>query len=128
MAMLHDVFDSLRAMTLLHLLLAFVAFIGYMLAEGRLVPPRVRLYAGLVAAASAACFVIESPQWTSGAILVALAIGAVGLFTAIVWGLSAALGLRQSVPPLPAALADTSAAPAERRVALATRPGALHSH
>src|SRR5437867_4294144 len=85
MAMLHDVYDSLRAMTLLHLLLAFLACIGYMVAEGRIAPKRVRIVAGLIAAASAAWFVIDSPQWTAGAMLVAFAVGIVGVFTALVW-------------------------------------------
>jgi hypothetical protein len=125
--MLHDVFDSLRAMTLLHLLLAFIACIGYMLAEGRLLPPRLRMWAGIVAATSALIFVLEAPQWTIGAMLVALAIGAVGLFTAIVWGLSAMLGLRRSTPLAPSAAEAGNAAP-ERRVSLPTRPGPLHSH
>ena len=130
MTMLHDVADSVRAMTLLHLLLAFLACIGYMLAEGQLAPARMRLYSGLVAAASAIWFVIDSSQWTTGTMLVAFAIGIVGLFTALVWALSAALGLRHTpkfvVPqPVPEAVGE----PAERRVPIATtRPGALPSH
>jgi len=130
MTMLHGVAESLRAMTLLHLLLAFLACTGYMLAEGQLAPLRVRLYGGLVAAASAIWFVIDSPQWTAGAMLVALAIGIVGLFTALVWLLSAVLGLRDAASWVPAPSApDTSNAPVERRAAVApTRPGALQSH
>lgn len=131
MAMLNDVFESLKAMTLLHLLLAFVACIGYMLAEGRLVPLRVRLWAGAISATSALVFVIQSPQWTAGAMLVALAIGAVGLFTAIVWALSALLGLRKAAPRGPSVsieAPDAAVASPERRVSLPTRPGPLHSH
>jgi len=131
MTMLHDVADSVRAMTLLHLLLAFLACIGYMLAEGQLAPARMRLYSGLIAAASAIWFVIDSSQWTTGTMLVAFAIGIVGLFTALVWALSAALGLRHApnvtatqYPPEVA-----SAPPADRRPPIApTRPGALQSH
>ncbi len=130
MTMLHDVAGSLRAMTSLHLLLAFLACTGYMLAEGQLAPVRVRLYGGIVAAASAGWFVIDSPLWTAGAMLVALAVGVVGLFTAIVWVLSAVLGLRhaqsvvavQSVP-------DIAGVPVDRRASVAaTRPGVLTSH
>ncbi len=131
MTMLHDVADGLRAMTSLHLLLAFLACIGYMLAEGQLAPMRVRLYGGVVAAASAAWFVIDSPQWTAGTMLVALAIGIVGLFTALVWALSAALGLRHAASVVTAqpAAAETAAVPAERHAPIgATRPGALPSH
>jgi len=136
MAMLHDVYDSLRSMTLLHLLLAFLACTGYMVAEGQIAPKRVRIGAGLVAIASAAWFVVDSPQWTAGAMLVAFAVGLVGVFTALVWAMSAALGLRQSAVLVPAALAPAEtaeqvlAAAPERHAALvnATRPGPLHSH
>lgn len=128
--MLHDVAESLRAMTSLHLLLAFLACTGYMLAEGQLAPVRVRLYGGFVAAASAIWFVIDSPQWTAGAMLVALAIGIAGLFTALVWLVSAMLGLRHAANAAVGSPAtEALAAPAERRVPVAaTRPGALPSH
>ena len=136
MAMLHDVYDSLRSMTLVHLLLAFLACIGYMVAEGQIAPKRVRVAAGLLAVASAAWFVIDSPQWTAAAMLVAFAVGLVGVFTALVWAMSATLGLRQSAAsaaaaPLP--VETTESAPAtlpERRATLVnpTRPGPLHSH
>ncbi len=117
-------------MTLLHLLLAFFACTGYMLAEGQLAPVRVRLYGGLVAAASAIWFVIDSPLWTAGAMLVALAVGIVGLFTALVWLLSAALGLRHTPSMVAVQPAhEAVAAPADRRGHIAaTRPGALPSH
>jgi hypothetical protein len=130
MTMLHDVAESLRAMTLLHLLLAFLACIGYMLAEGQLAPVRVRLYGGLVAAASAIWFVIDSPQWTAGAMLVALAVGIVGLFTALVWTLSALLGLRHTANAAAMQPAiDAAGVPADKRAQIAaTRPGALPSH
>ena len=132
MTMFNDVAESLRAMTSLHLLLAFLAFIGYMLAEGQLAPARVRVYSGFIAAASALWFVIDSPQWTAGAMLIALAVGAIGLFTATVWLLSAALGLRRTASigvaaqPLP----EAPGIPADRRapIVAATRPGALQSH
>lgn len=130
MTMLHDVAESLRAMTLLHLLLAFLACTGYMLAEGQLAPVRVRLYGGLVAAASAIWFVIDSPQWTAGAMLVALAVGIVGVFTALVWLLSAALGLRHAAHGVVAQPATEAAgtSPDVRVAIAATRPGALPSH
>ncbi|HEY9063639.1 MAG TPA: hypothetical protein VIO33_01555 [Burkholderiaceae bacterium] len=137
MAMLHDVYDNLRSMTLVHLLLAFLACTGYMLAEGQIAPKRVRIAGGLIAIASAAWFVIDSPQWTAGAMLVAFAVGLVGVFTALVWLMSAALGLRQSAMRVPTAIVVAepaepmlAATPPERRAALvnATRPGALHSH
>jgi hypothetical protein len=117
-------------MTLLHLLLAFLACTGYMLAEGQLAPVRVRLYGGLVAAASAIWFVIDSPQWTAGAMLVALAVGIVGLFTALVWLLSAVLGLRHAAHAVVAHPATEAAgALADRHAQItATRPGALAPH
>ena len=129
MTMLHDVAESLRAMTLVHLLLAFLACTGYLLAEGQLAPARMRLYGGLVAAASAIWFVIDSAQWTTGTMLVAFAIGVVGLFTALVWALSAALGLRHTPKLVPAQpVPETTAeAPGRRGPIAATRPGALSS-
>jgi len=130
MTMLHDVAESLQAMTLLHLLLAFLACIGYMLAEGQLAPRRVRVYGGLVAFASAVWFIIDSPQWTAGAMLVALAVGIVGMFTALVWVLSAALGLRHAANVVAAQPAPEAAGTpaADRRTPIAaTRPGALQS-
>ena len=132
MTMIHDVAESLRAMTSLHLLLAFLACIGYMLAEGQLAPARMRLYSGLIAAASAIWFVIDSSQWTTGTMLVAFAIGLVGVFTALVWALSAALGLRH-VPNVVVAAHSVSEAVVEpvddRRAPIAaTRPAALQSH
>jgi hypothetical protein len=129
--MLHDVAESVRAMTLLHLLLAFLACTGYMLAEGQLAPVRVRLYGGLVAAASAIWFVIDSSQWTAGAMLVALAVGVAGVFTALVWVLSAVLGLRHAAHVVVAQAPATEAAgpsPDVRVPIAATRPGALPSH
>ena len=132
MTMFNDVAESLRAMTSLHLLLAFLAFIGYMLAEGQLAPARMRLYSGFIAAASALWFVIDSPQWTAGAMLIALAVGAIGLFTATVWVLSAALGLRRTASTSVAvqSMPEAPGTPADRRppIAAATRPGALQSH
>ncbi|HKW85165.1 MAG TPA: hypothetical protein VJN68_15565 [Burkholderiaceae bacterium] len=117
-------------MTLLHLLLAFLACIGYMLAEGQLAPARMRLYGGAVAVVSAGWFVVDSPQWTAGAMLVAFAIGIVGLFSASVWVLSAALGLRHAANLAPAqTVPEAPGTPSERRAAIApTRPGALQSH
>lgn len=139
MAMLRDVYDSLQAMSLLHLLLAFVGCTGYLLAQGRLAPPRLRAWGACAALGSTAWFVIDSPQWTAQAMLVALAIGAVGVFSALAWGLSALLGLRRSAPDAAASEEDESAADAAaetaaiaspgRRAPLApTRPGPLHSH
>ena len=40
MTMLQGIAESLRAMTLLHLLLAFLACMGYLVAEGQLAPVR----------------------------------------------------------------------------------------
>ena len=130
MTMLHDVAESLRAMTLVHLLLAFLACIGYLLAEGQLAPARVRLYGGVVAAASAIWFVIDSSQWTAGAMLVAFAIGIVGVFTALVWVLSAALGLRHTANVVAAQpMPEVIGASTDRHVPIAaTRPAALQSH
>jgi disulfide bond formation protein DsbB len=62
--------------------------------------------------------------------LVALAVGIVGVFTALVWLLSAALGLRHAAHVVVAQPATEAAgtSPDVRVAIAATRPGALPSH
>jgi len=131
MTMLHDVYADLRTMSLLHLLLAFLAFSSYLFAEGHLIPSRARAGAAALALLSVAAFVVTAPQWTTGIMLVVLAIGLIGVFAAIVWGLSATLGLGRGIEPVALRSADAAAAVADaddRRPAPVARPGPLHSH
>jgi hypothetical protein len=93
MSVIGDVFDSLRAMSLLQLLLAFVACIGYSLAQGALVSsPRVRGFAGAAAFVGAVGYAILGTEWMHAAMLVAFAFAGMGLFVSIVWITSRLLG------------------------------------
>lgn len=93
MSVIADVLDSFRAMTLLQLLLAFVACIGYSLAQGALVSsPRVRGFAGAVAFVGAIGYSILGTEWMHAAMLVAFAFAGMGLFVSIVWVTSRLLG------------------------------------
>ena len=96
MSVLGDVFDSLKAMSLLQLLLAFIACIGYASAQGRLLAPRGRRNAGIAAALAAAGFVFESREWTYAAMLLTFAIAGLGVFVAMVWLTSQLLGVARS--------------------------------
>ena len=94
MSVIGDVFESLRAMSLLQLLLAFVACIGYSLAQGALVSsPRVRGFAGAAAFVGAVGYAILGTEWMHAAMLVAFAFAGMGLFVSIVWVTSHMLGL-----------------------------------
>ena len=127
MNMLHDVYADLHGMSLLHLLLAFLGFSGYLFAEGQLMPARARAAAAMLAVLCAVAFVVTAPQWTTGIMLVALAIGLLGVFTAFVWALSAMLGLRRTVEAVAAPAMDETPVIADRRLA-PVHPGPLHSH
>jgi hypothetical protein len=97
MSVLGDVFDSLRAMSLLQLLLAFVACIGYSLAQGALVSsPRVRGFAGVAAFVGAVGYAILGTEWMHAAMLVAFAFAGMGLFVSVVWITSHLLGFAGS--------------------------------
>jgi hypothetical protein len=128
MAVLGDVFDSLRFMSLLQLLFAFFACIGYACAQGRLFGPRGRRNAGAVAGIGAIGFVLESREWMQGAMLIAFAIAGMGVFIAMVWLTSRLLGMararRQSA--LDEALPE-AAVPAGGARALPPRAGS-HAH
>jgi hypothetical protein len=84
-------------MSLLQLLLAFVACIGYSLAQGALVSsPRVRGFAGAAAFVGAVGYAILGTEWMHAAMLVAFAFAGMGLFVAIVWVTSRLLGFAGS--------------------------------
>jgi hypothetical protein len=109
MSVLDEVFDSLRLMTQLQLLLAFLACTGYALAQGKLVPAKGRRIAGSVAFIASAGFAFESTQWMHAAMLLTFAIAGLGLFVAATWLISRALGL--TARRVAVAEADTSPTP-----------------
>ena len=101
MSVLGDVLDSLKAMSLLQLLLAFVVCIGYSLAQGALVSsPRVRGFAGAAAFVGAIGYALLGTEWMHAAMLVAFAVAGMGLFISVVWLTSCALGFaNRRLPP-----------------------------
>jgi hypothetical protein len=96
MSVLGNVFDSLKAMSLLQLLLAFIACTGYALVQGHLLAPRGRRNAGIAAALAAAGFVFESREWTYAAMLLTFAVAGLGVFVALVWLTSRLLGVARA--------------------------------
>jgi hypothetical protein len=114
MSMLGDVFGSLKSMSQLQLLLAFIACIGYALAQGRLLLARGRRIAWFIAVVAAAGFAFESSDWTYATVLLGFAIAGIGSFVAVVWLTSRALGVGRmpAAPPLESTEPAPSAAPA----------------
>jgi hypothetical protein len=117
MSVIGDVFGRLRMMSLLQLLLAFLACTGYALAQGALVGPRGRRYAVLVAAIAAFGFAVESAQWTQAAMLMAFAVAGLGLFVAAVWLTSLTIGFARSSAQMSSdvALVEAAASPSAAR-------------
>jgi len=95
MSVLADVLGSLRTMTQLQLLLAFLACTGYALGQGGLIGPRGRRIAWSVTLLAALGFAIESTEWMHAAMLAAFAIAGLGMFVASTWLMSRALGFSQ---------------------------------
>ena len=85
MSVLGSVFDSLKAMSLWQLLLAFLACIGYALAQGGLLERRARHGAGAAAALCASGFALLATDWMAATMLIAFAVGGWGLFLAAAW-------------------------------------------
>lgn len=111
MSVLDDVFESLRLMSQLQLLLAFVACIGYLLAQGGLLGRRGRRGAWAAAFCAAAGFVVLGADWMQAAMVVALAVVGLGTFTAAVWLMCRLLGMQRG-SAAPAELPATAPAPA----------------
>ncbi|MEO8061094.1 MAG: hypothetical protein ABI671_22555 [Burkholderiales bacterium] len=126
MSVIGDVFDSLRAMSLLQLLLAFVACIGYSLAQGALVSsPRVRGFAGAAAFVGAIGYAILGTEWMNAAMLVAFAFAGMGLFVSVVWVTSRLLGLGGGRSPRSD---DESQLAASRSRTARPSPNTEHAH
>jgi hypothetical protein len=92
MSVLGDVFESLRAMSLVQLLLAFIACTGYALAQGGLVSTRARQISSAVAVLGAIGFAFQSAEWMYAAMLLAFAIAGMGVFVMLAWMISGLIG------------------------------------
>lgn len=126
MSVIGDVFDSLRAMSLLQLLLAFVACIGYSLAQGALVSsPRVRGLAGVAAFVGAIGYAILGTEWMHAAMLVAFAFAGMGVFVSVVWITSRLLGFSGGGRP---STSDDEALVAPRNRAPRSSQNSEHAH
>lgn len=108
MSVMSELHDSLRTMGFVQLLLTQLFLASYAMALGGFNGPRGRVRAALVALLSAIAFVALSARWEHGALLVALAVGTLGLFVATVSLLSALLGVGRSkaVAPVPVLLEE----------------------
>lgn len=119
MSVLDEVLGSLRAMSQLQLLLAFVACSAYALAQGGLVGRRGRRIAWALTLLSVVAFAFESTEWMYAAMLTAFGIAGLGLFVAIAWLVSRALGFSR---PLVAAEVAPLAEAADAEAELAPMP------
>lgn len=113
MSVIGEVFGSLKSMSQVQLLLAFIACIGYAFAQGSLLPSRGRRIAWFAAALAAGGFAFDSADWTHATMLLGFALGGMGIFVALVWLTSRALGVSRAAP-----IVDT--APAKSAADLAT--------
>ena len=94
MSVLADVFDILRTLSLLQLLLAFIACIGYTLAQGSLLNLRGRAAAATISVVATLAFVLLGSSWAQNTVLVAFAVAGLGVFVAIAWASGRLLGFR----------------------------------
>lgn len=102
--MISEVNNSLQTMGLVQYLLALLFLMSYPLALTSFAGPRGRLHAGLLAVAAAIGFIGFTSPWEHGVLLVAMAVLAIGAFSAVVWLLDALLSrLEFSAPRLRAA-------------------------
>lgn len=88
------------------LLLMLLFLLGYLGSIGRLLDGRGRLRAAALASVSGASLCLLMAPWVLGALMLAAAVGAVGLFTALVMLISRLLGVDRpaaaAAAPLPA--------------------------
>ena len=133
MSMWDEVFESLRTMNVWQLLFAFVSCTGYAVAQGSLVRRPWKWGALGLALVAALGFVLESERWVDGFMLMAIAVGGLGLFAALVWLVSRLLGLTakpgsppgDTLPSLPPSEADGAPGHAQ---AIGTPPRTAASH
>ena len=93
MSVASELHTSLRSMGFWQLLLAIVFLACYSVAGSTLFGGRGRLRAGGVALVAAGGFTALTNPWEHGMLMVAAAIGGLGLFSAIGWVLSTAFHL-----------------------------------
>ena len=129
MSVWDDVFDGLNSMRLPQLLLAFVAGMAYMLAQGELAPRRIRRVAAGVALGAAIFFVLLGEGWERNTMLVVLAVAGIGGFIGLTWTLARLLGLAREPGGWSEAAsgADLGAATSVPSTSSSTRPAALHT-
>lgn len=101
--MISEVNSSLQTMGLVQYLMALLFLMSYPLALTSFAGPRGRLYAGLLAAAAAIGFAGFTTPWEHGVLLVAMAVLAMGAFSAAVWLLDALLARLEFSAPSPRA-------------------------
>jgi len=116
--------DSLAAMGFTELGLALTALCCYALAFNGALGVQLRLKAAGAAFLAAGAFAAFTDPWVYGVILIAIGVAGMGLFVAIVWGLSAAFGLarRGAGVPIPELMPEEQAAPASDPAAPAHDP------
>ena len=125
--------DSLAAMGFTELGLALLALCCYALAFNGALGLQIRTSAAAVAFIAAGAFAAFTDPWVHGVILIAIGIAGMGLFVAVVWGLSTAFGLsrrgtREPIPELIPELAPEAGVPGEAAAVVRVRPGSpLHS-
>ena len=124
MSVLGNVFDTLKAMSLLQLLLAFLACTGYTLAQGSLLTLRGRAAAGTISVVATLAFVRLGGGWTQNTMLVAFAVAGIGVFVAIAWVSGRLLGFGAVDPALP--FHDEENAAPESEALVLTQTTKLH--
>jgi hypothetical protein len=125
MSVLGDLLGSLKSMSLLQLLLAFIACAAYQCAQGRLLGLRARRLAWAAALVASIGFTWESANWMLAVMLVTLAVAGLGLFTAAAWLISRLIRTeRGHAAELTAGNAAQAAVPAEARPPLGIGPTA----
>jgi hypothetical protein len=119
-----EMFSGMNAMSLAPLLAAFVACIGYALAQGGLLGSRGRLIALVTMVLGLAGFALQGTDWVRTVVLTAFAIVGFGSFVALVWLMSRALGidrapaeiLESPVARMPSDVAPATSTPGRPRI------------
>ena len=127
-----EVAHTLETMTPVQLIAALAFVSGYVIAIGRLATVRWRAWGGVIAAVAAIVFVALSDPWVYGAMLVAMALGGMGVFIGMAW-LGSVLAHRwadQHHAAAPTAAdpqpASSDAAPVEPEARSLTAPAPMH--
>ena len=113
MSMLGEVFGGLNAMSLSQLLSAFIACIGYGLAQGGMLSPKGRATALSAMVLGIAGFAFQGSDWVRALMLSAFAIAGFGIFTGIVWLTCRTLGIDGTAVDSVTARPTPDAAPAK---------------